>query len=202
MNNRTTLILLGVLAALGAFVWYQGASNPDEVASPPVDLASAYVWQFSTGEVTGIRVTENDSGQTTALSRDAEGRWSVVEPYAADADQGQVESALANLAYLSVQRTLTETTDLRPFGVLEPAYTLEITLDDGSHKRLEIGQKVPSEDGFYALRPGEANALVVSGYSLRPVMDLAQTPPIEPTETPTPAGDETSPVEETPTPAG
>jgi hypothetical protein len=125
-----------------------------------------------------------------AFSKDAQGNWQVTAPEARPADPLAVSSAVAQLTNMSLNTTLTTTTDLAPFGVLSPTYTLELKLVDGAQLRASIGDKTPLGTEYYVLRNGEQNAIVINSGNIESLVALLDSPPyFVPTETPSPTVD-------------
>jgi hypothetical protein len=64
---------------------------------------------------------------------------------------------------------------------------LGVKLVDGSNVRVSIGDKAPTGSGYYVLRDGESNAVVVSTSAIDGLVALLKAPPYAaPTATPTP----------------
>ncbi len=199
MNRTTTIVLVVILAALGLYVLL--VQLPKDKAAAQVTPTQAggpvsFVWQATADQVTGIRLEDRVKNRSLALTKDAQGVWSVSEPELKPANSTAITGVLSSLTALSVNTTITSTTDLSAFGVLSPTYTLELSLSDGKQLKAAIGDKTPTGSGYYLLREGETNALVVATYGLDGVIGMLDAPPYAPTPTP--------PVSETPegTPMG
>jgi hypothetical protein len=198
---RTTLVLFIVLGALAAFAVY--TNNADKVAATPT--ASAYVWDLTTANVASLQIIDNTRQREVTLSRDASGAWQVesskvtsgavlvpIQP----ADPGQGDYGASLVSTMILQRTLTETTQLGEYGLMSPAYVLNITQTDGTAKSLRVGQKTPTGDGYYVIQSGQANPAIVLSTAIDPLIGYLDNPPLPPS--PTPA--ETATPAETTTP--
>ncbi len=189
MNRRTTLILVGVFIVLGLYTWWLETSSKNQAASPtPVPTVEAKLWSFTADQVTGLQVTDNTSGQSVVVQKDAQGQWNVVKPEARVADSSTVGSATSSLVNLTIMANITSTTDLAQFGLVKPAFTLQTDLSNGTALTATIGDKIPTGNGYYLLRAGEATPLAVADYGLQPLLDWLKTPPyfvLTPTPTPT-----------------
>ncbi len=188
MNRRTTLILVSVFVVLGLYTWWLETSSKNQAAKPtPAPTAQAMLWSFTADQVTGLQVTDNTSGQSVVVKKDAQGQWNVVKPEARLADSSTVGSATSSLINLSIMANITSTTDLAQFGLVKPPFTLQTDLSNGTSLTATIGDKIPTGNGYYLLRAGEATPLAVSDYGLQPLLDWLKTPPyFVPTPTPTP----------------
>ncbi len=188
MNRRTTLILVGVLAVLGAYTWWLETSTKNQPAKPtPAPTVQANLWSFTADQLTGLQVTDNTSGQSVVVTKDAQGQWNVVKPEAGLANSTTVASITSNLASLSVMANITSTTDLTQFGLAKPAFTVQVDLTNGTPLTATIGDKIPTGSGYYVLRAGEATPLAVADSGLQPLLDWLKNPPyFVPTPTPAP----------------
>jgi len=176
--------------------------RPRDIAAQatPTTRPTEYLWTLTADQVVGLRLEDRANGRALELVTDASGLWSLVEPGPQPADQTAVTSAVANLAVLTINSTLTSTTDLMPFGVLSPTYQVVVTMADGSKLSAAIGDKAPTGSTYYVLRADEATVVTVNSYGLDSLIGLLDNPPIpQPTATPegTPAA-ETTPFDITP----
>jgi hypothetical protein len=151
-------------------------------ATPTVDATPRVVWQTTADQVTRLRLTEPATGRSVALTKDAAGVWTVSEPAAGPADANTMLTVATNAASLSVSGVVTAT-DLAPYGVLDPAYSLEVGLADGQTLKAAIGGTAPV-GGYYLLREGDTQVMVVSTFSLDTLLGLLDAPPYAPTATP------------------
>lgn len=193
MSRTTTIVLVVILAALGLYVVL--VQLPKDKAAAQLTPTQAggpvsFVWQVTADQVTAIRLDDRVKNRSLALVKDAQGAWTVSEPEAKLANSTAITGVLSSLTALSIDTTITSTTDLSAFGVLSPTYSLELTLADEKKLKAAIGDKTPTGSGYYLLREGEANALVVATYGLDSLIGMLDAPPYAPTATP--------PVSETP----
>lgn len=205
MNVRTTLILLVLLALLGGYVYFfeiKGEGGQEATPTP----TSVQVLDLEEDQVTGLVVSGPEG--TTRLRREVGGQWQMEEPAQEPADDIRVGAISDTLAKLSATRALTEVTDLEPFGLASPSWTVEIALADGQTHRLQIGEKNPAGGYYYIKKEGEPAIYMVFASTIQGLQRLVTNPPYQPTPTPTatPAPPETptptpTPVEAaTPTP--
>ena len=195
MNRRTTWILVGALIILGGLAYVLN-TNPDTFGGPtatPTQGGSTSLWTLNPANIESFSVVDTTQALTFSASVDANGVWSISQPQPGEADQTQLSTLANSLGSLSVSRTITETTDLTDFGLLSPDYILEVKKLDGSALKASIGKKNPSGSAYYVLREGEANAILVSGFSLDAFLALPARPPLA---TPTPEVTGTSALEQ------
>jgi hypothetical protein len=185
MNRTTTIVLVVVFAALGLYVLLVQVPKDRAAAeaTPTADTTPRVVWVTTADQVNRLRLAEPATGRSVAVSKDAQGVWTVTEPTAGPADADALLGVTANAAALSVTGVVTTATDLAPFGVLEPQYTLEVGLADGQTLKAAIGVPAPV-GGYYLLREGDTQVMVVSNFGLDSLVALLDTPPYAPTPTP------------------
>ena len=184
MNRRTTWILIGALAILGALAYYLN-TNPDAFSTatptPTTSAEPTTLWSLDTANVLSFSVVDNVNKVTFGAAVDANGIWTITQPQPGEADQTQLSSLASSLGFLYVNRTITETVNLADFGLLPPAYVLEVIQRDGSALKAGIGNKDPFDTAYYVLRDGEANAVLVGSFSLDTFLGLPAQPPFAPT---------------------
>src|SRR5690606_26020765 len=123
-------------------------------ATPTAGTAVTYLWTLTADQITGVRVVDEANDRSVAFSKDAAGVWGLTEPASEPADQTAASSAATRFVNLGVSSVITTTTDLAPFGVLDPAYTLHVSLADGTQLEAAVGDKTPIGTGYYVLRSG------------------------------------------------
>ncbi len=199
MNRRTTWILVGLAALLAAYVWYSGRPNSGAAsgtATPGIPTpipGSGPLFNTTAEQITGLWVMDMAANSSVALSKDTQGNWQVTSPEARPADLTQAQSWASQFANVYVSTVITTATDLTPFGVLSPTYTLGVKLVDGSNLRVSVGDKAPTGSGYYILRDGESNAVVVNTSAIDGLVALLKSPPYAtPTATLTPTVDLTA----------
>jgi len=153
-------------------------------ATPTTSAVPRVVWETTADQITSLRVTETATGRSVAVAKDAAGTWTMTAPEAGPADSSRLLTVSSNVASLSVTSVVTSTTDLAQFGVLEPTHTLEVGLADGRTLKASVGNAAPVGSGYFVLREGDANVMVVSSFGLDSLFELLDSPPYPPTATP------------------
>lgn len=198
---RGTLLLLLVLAALGAFVYFYEARGPAEAQNGEQE---AQVWSVAEEDIKGIEL--RDGEKSVSLARDADGAWQVVAPEQQPADEWAVTTLLWRIAHLNADRIVDDKIeDPAAYGLDTPRLELRLTLADGSQAVMYLGSENPRATGSYARREG-ADTLYLVNASL--VSDLRKLVAEPPKALPTPAattspdggGEATPNVEPSPTP--
>jgi hypothetical protein len=193
-GGRTTLILLAMLGGLVVFLLYSNNAEPEAAEATPAP--SAYLWELTSQEVARLSVVDNTRQTAVTLRRDNLGLWQVeanrlgggqaLTPAQA-ADPGLAEYAASLVSTIFLRRTLTETTALGEYGLLAPAYEIEVTKRDGSELALRVGYKTATGDGYYVVGRGEPHPQIVAASALDPLFAFVENPPVVPTPFPTEA---------------
>jgi len=87
--------------------------------------------------------------------------WQLTHPLQDRADGLTMNSLLAALAYMSLDRDLGPEKDLKPFGLDQPPLVVTFTAGDKTHT-LALGKKTPGDRGYYARRDQDPRVLVVA----------------------------------------
>jgi len=202
MNRNTTIVLVMAFGLLLLYVLLVQRPRDEAAANatPTVSPRPGPVWSFTSDQVAEFGITDLPKNRNVTVAKDAQGVWMVTAPEARRADESQISSKVGQLANLSVSTIITKSADLSPFGVLSPTYTIGVKLADGSQLKAAVGDKTPTGTGYYVLREGETDVLVVNSGSVDSLVGLLDNPPYF-VPTPTPAGAITSTVAApTPTP--
>lgn len=199
MIRRPTWIALLLLAALAGFTFYlrQKPKTPAaaEVTPTPADQA---LFASEKGTLTEMAITSAE-GQTVEIARGSDRLWVLKQPGPVPADQGQAEAAATQVSV--IQNLGPVDAPLDAVGLAKPAYTVKVTFGSGPSHTLEIGDKTPSEAGYYGRLDG-GGVIILSESGVASLLTLLTAPPYQetPTASPVPPTDTATlpPVEETP----
>jgi hypothetical protein len=135
--KRSTLILLVVAIALGAFVYFyeiKGGKARDEETA-----LGKPAFTFKREDLASITLTRG--GQTVALENQ-NGKWVITQPVSAPADSSAIDSLVNQITEARVERTIAASAEeVKSFGLAEPAVTIEIKLKSGEQHSLKLGSK-------------------------------------------------------------
>ncbi len=141
MNARTriaatTLFLLAVAGAAGGVAWFGVHLRGEERLRR--EARTRRLFDLVPESVTALRVEAK--GGATRLVRDG-GRWRIVEPVVADADQATVRALLERLSTLD-RRAISAAPgerreELRFYGLDRPRTRIELTLEGGREESLD-----------------------------------------------------------------
>lgn len=155
---RSTLVLLVVFVALGAYVYLVELERPPASETPPNEtLFDAATEDFR-------QLTISVEGAETVLARtEDDAAWQVTAPVAAPADDAQVSSLTSALASLEIRRVIDEAAvDLEPFGLTEPVVEVGFVLsDDTEARQLLIGDTTPTGGERYAMLADSGRVVLI-----------------------------------------
>ena len=155
---RSTLFLIGVLAALVGYIYYL---NRDESTEDETKRAFAGV---NAENIEEVQIKSAD-GETSRAQK-VDGTWKLVEPIDAAADAGELSSITSGLASLDIQREVDENAaDVSQYG-LEPA-RIEVGFRTSGSKELRrilLGERTPTGGDLYARFPDQKRVFLVSSF--------------------------------------
>lgn len=158
---RSTLVLLAVALALGAYIYFvESGRRP---AGTPAPLES--VFDVESDDIDSLSVTASN-GDRTVIEKDGD-RWQIVEPFRVNVDVTQVVSLSSSLANLEVQRVVAgpeDAPDLAAFGLTAPTIEVGFGTGNGTETRLLIGERSPAGNDLYATVAGSNRVFLVSGF--------------------------------------
>jgi len=186
MKQRTTLVLLGVLAVLLAYVliFEQGETNTD--GSDETATSAPAILSLDASEIQTMRIRQPATGLETVLQRNVDDNmWHVVEPMSDLADQSKVRVLAQTLASLTATRVLTGAVDSLDVYGLESPDVITVLEGEDQTRTLRIGDETATGGGYYAQVDGDPRVFIIMSYVARDLMEYVETPPIQPTPTPT-----------------
>ena len=155
---RSTLILLVVFVALGAYVYLVELERPPTSETP----LNESLLDTSAEEFRQMTIGVEDA--ETVLTRTDDGTaWQVTAPVAAPADDAQVSSLTSALASLEIRRVIDDAAvDLEPFGLVEPVVEVGFVLSGNTQEqRLLIGDTTPTGGERYAMLADSGRVVLV-----------------------------------------
>lgn len=155
MRLRKTLLLAVVLILLGAYVYFF------ELQKKTAEKSDRLL-NFKEDEAQGIILNYPD--QEIRIQRDAQGRWRLVRPLEAAADESTIGTVLAALNTSDVKRIVEEKpseADLQNFGLDKPQVRVLISLTTGiALPPVFVGARTPIGGSVYVRRGTAATVLL------------------------------------------
>ncbi len=186
MRFQQTLILLLVLAGLGGVVVFTGSGGSE----PP--KPTLFIYNLPSDDLVSMEFRSRS--RVLRLQKDAEGKWQMLEPVQAEADQGRVSGTTLAVAGVVADKVMEEKPQsLARYGLDNPQYQITVSAKDDRAATILIGELNPVANKNYAQRKGYDPVYLIDqswGEVARGLLDsipLPATPTPEPTATPTPA---------------
>ena len=156
-RGTSTLILLVLALGFGGYLYFVDSKRPivDENAKKKV-------FSYEADKINQLQV-KSETGEVTALRKDANGTWTIVQPAQAPADRNSVSDVVTNLANLEEDRVVDENaSDLKAYGLAEPRIDVTFHVEgDKEPKRILVGDKNPTNMGLYAKLPSNNRVFLV-----------------------------------------
>ena len=142
-RGRSTLILLVLALGFGGYLYFVDSKRP--VAD---ENAKKKVFSYEADKINQLQV-KSETGEVTALRKDANGTWTIIQPAQAPADRNSVSDVVTNLANLEEDRVVDENaSDLKAYGLAEPRIDVTFHVEgDKEPKRILVGDKNPDQHG-------------------------------------------------------
>ena len=161
MKFARLLIAAVVLAGLGGLLYWSNRSE-EAKAGKPDPKAAPKILDLKEGDIKKIEIRHRD-GETTVVSRNDSGKWSITAPLPLAADQSAVSSLTTAAAVLSSDRVVDENAGNLPSYGLDPARIgITLTVADGKTRILRIGEDTPTEGDSYAMLDGDKRLFTIA----------------------------------------
>ena len=189
MKYRNTVIVLVVLAALIAFVYYNDQQSKSAPTPTPTPAPETRILDLKAEDVTGIQISTPLSRTVARKENDV---WFLSEPNNEEADTARLNNLVTDFAKLKATRALTDTpTNLAPFGLVTGTLTVTLQLKDNRAETVRFGNLTVGGNSYYAQRVGDPRVYFVSSTTFADAQRLTTLIPKKPTPTPTPRPTET-----------
>lgn len=166
---------------------------PTATPEPQLNAPGVVFAGFSATDIQRFEITDNASGDSLVLVRNEEDSTWSIEGDDRAVDQTTVEIMMSVYGFLEAVDA-TDTPDLAPLGLDEPAYTLVATDSTGKTFTVQVGDNDPTGTRTYTLIDDFERVAIVEADSLATFSEWLTNPPVAPD--PTPAAEE-APAEAT-----
>ena len=157
--RRSTVAAAAVLALLAGYIyWFE--------REPVEDAEGEKVFAVEKDSIDRIEIRRASESEGVVLERDAEKGWRLVSPRAAEADEGEVDLLLQNLATMRFGRIVARASSVKlsDFGLEPPAIDVRFRTKDGAERSFAFGSDTPTPSNQYARRDGGEDILVVASH--------------------------------------
>jgi hypothetical protein len=163
-RGLSTIVLIVILAGLGAYIYFVDANRPGGVPGPAGTIAESKekVFTVEADKIEELRVTAE---KETTLLRKVNGTWQMVEPTQTEADQTEVSGLSSSITGLEFGRIVEENAaDLANYGLADPRVKVAFKGQDGATGEIHIGERTATDNDLYAVKAGEKRVFLIPSY--------------------------------------
>ncbi len=158
-RGRSTLILLVLAAALGAYIWFVESKRDPADDEPKAERVFA---SLESGDIVGLTI-HAANGDVTTLKKSGDA-WRIESPIEAAADDSEISGLTSSLSTLDITRVIEEQpASLEPFGLDAPRLTITFTAE-GPARTLLLGSKTVTGGDVYAKLQDAPRVFLVPGW--------------------------------------
>ena len=162
MKTRQLLVATIVLAALaGTLYWSNHRKPATDSVSASSSTTSSKVVALTQDDISKLEVKKK-GGDDVVLTRSGPAGWKITSPKPLVADQETVSTILYDLSPMDGATLIDDkATDLKQFGLADPAAQVTATEKDGKSQTVLLGDDNPTGDASYAMLAGESKVYTV-----------------------------------------
>jgi len=161
MKLRNTLILLGVVLGLLAFVYMLEIRESDGPSGKGKKLGERLLLEKE--DIYRLELTYADPEyERIVCSRGKWGQWHMEQPLVVRVDQKIMDKMLFSAVNRSIQSTLKEPAELTEYGLDNPRVVAVFHLKDGVSRTLLLGDTVPTGSYVYIKQKSTSDIHLVS----------------------------------------
>jgi len=165
MKIRSLMVATLIFLALGGTLYWSEHRKPtDESAKVSADTPPA-ILKLDETTINRVELKKKDA-DPIVLAKNASGTWQIAQPKSFSADQNAVSGTLATLSSLNSERLVEDkSSDLKQYGLGQPAIEVNITEKDNRTQRLLIGDDTPAGGAVYAMLAGDPRIFTMASYN-------------------------------------
>jgi hypothetical protein len=160
----STILLIGVLAGLGAYIYFVDSKRSGGTVGPAGTIVEPKdkVFTVEADKIEEVRVTAD---KESTLLKKVDGAWRIVEPTPVEADQTEASGLTTSLTGLEVNRVIEENaSDLSRYGLAEPKFKVAFKGQNNVAGELHLGDRTATTTDMYAVKAGEKRVFLVPSY--------------------------------------
>jgi hypothetical protein len=169
--SKSIMKIRGLLVASLVFFILAGVLYWSDHHKPAANTATASadtppaILKLDASAITRLDLEKKDA-KPIVLAKTGSGEWKISEPQPLGADQTAVSGIVSTLSSLNSQRLVEDkAADLKPYGLDQPAFQLDISEKDNKTQKLLIGDDTPTGGAVYAMLAGDPRVFTVAGYA-------------------------------------
>jgi hypothetical protein len=164
MKSTGLLIAAAVLAALTGTLYWSDHHKAVDATATPVDAAPK-VLTLKDADLTKIEIKKKGAEEVAVAKNDG-GKWQITAPAPLAADQDAISSMVSTLSSLSSERVVEDkASDLKQYGLTDPALEVDIASKDGKSQKLLLGDDTPAGNAVFAATSGDPRVFTIASYT-------------------------------------
>jgi hypothetical protein len=164
MKSTGLLIAAAVLAALTGTLYWSDHHKAADATATPVDAAPK-ILTLKDADFSKIEIKKKGT-EEVALAKNDAGKWQITAPAPLSADQDAISSMVTTLSSLNSERVVEDkASDLKPYGLTEPALEIDIATKDGKSQKLLLGDDTPAGNAVFAATSGDPRVFTIASYT-------------------------------------
>jgi len=165
MKIHGLVIAACVLLILGGVLYWSNKHPQNERASKISADTPPAILKLDQSAITSVQIKKKDT-EALALTRAASsGEWQITQPTQLRADQPAVLGMLSALSSLNSQRVVEDkATNLKTFGLDNPALEVDLVEKDNKSQKLMLGDETLASNGVYAMLAGEPRVFTIASW--------------------------------------
>ena len=154
-----------VLLTLGGFLYWSEHHKPGDDTSKISADTPPTILKLDEASITKLELKKKDS-QPIQLAKSNSGEWQITQPKQLRADESAVSAVLSTLSSLNSERLVEDkASDLKNFGLDNPALEVDLGEKDNKSQKLLIGDDTPVGSGVYAMLAGDPRVFTIASYT-------------------------------------
>lgn len=164
MKIRSLIVAAFVLLALiGTLYWSEHRKPTEGTAQTSADTPPT-ILKLDEAAITMLELKKKDA-EPIILTKNSSGAWQIVKPKPFSADQAAVSGVISTLSSLSSERLVDDkASDVKQYGLNQPAFEVDITEKDNQTERLLVGDETPAADAVYAMLAGDPRIFTMASH--------------------------------------
>jgi len=159
MKPTGLLVAVAVLALLGGAVWW---SNKKQASKSTTDT-SIKILTVPDDQFQEIHIKKAGADAEDLVRQD--GKWQLTQPKPLPADADAAGSLISTLSNVTADSVIEpNASDLKSYGLADPAIDVQIKRKDGKTAELLIGDDTPTGSGAYAKVAGDPRVVTIGSF--------------------------------------
>jgi len=165
MKIRGLIVASLVFFILAGVLYWSDHHKPAENAATVSADTPPAILKLDASAITRLDLEKKDA-KPIVLTKAGSGEWKITEPQPFGADQTAVSGIVSTLSSLNSQRLVEDkATDLKPYGLDQPAFQLDVAEKDNRTQKLLIGDDTPTGGAVYAMLAGDPRVFTMASYA-------------------------------------